>query len=378
MFKPNIQNGILTSRFDEIKTHLNHQLSFSPHSNEGHILVNDKHYNFEVDEDGHLYSPEKLDGYDYYDGKSYLGHYNEMTFSPYFNYNKGWRVLDTDDNRSKVMKRSRANFNKGVKKLAAAREAPFQRVPSISSTDGREACRTALSMAIRNIYVRMYKTKFKDYPTVVALSGDRENDLYYTDGERRERGTEPANAEQIRIIKPILMTGKKLFEEYLAGYGEGRELGMMPMNESENEKLKNREEYVNVAGFFGSPSEEQVRAAYAVAAEAQSYIDQRSGDESSVRGRWEARAAAKAMVDKDIGSLNSWGGVFLTPFEYLASIGCDLSPEKVRNTNAAMNTDQSLFEGLTFPFMESLKSEVERVPYGLRTFRSDSQVLGEL
>ena len=90
MFKPNVNNGLLTSRFDEIKTHLNHQLSFSPYSNQGHILVNNKHYTFEVDEDGHLYSPAKLDGYDYYKGKSYLGHYNDMTFSP------------VDDNRKSV------------------------------------------------------------------------------------------------------------------------------------------------------------------------------------------------------------------------------------------------------------------------------------
>ena len=82
MFKANIQNGLLTSRFDEIKTHLNHQLSFSPHSNQGHVLVDGQHYDFEVDNDGHLYSPAKLDGYDYYDGKSYLGHYNELQFSP--------------------------------------------------------------------------------------------------------------------------------------------------------------------------------------------------------------------------------------------------------------------------------------------------------
>ena len=103
MFKPNIVDGILTSRFDEIKTHLNHQLSFSPNSNQGHILVNDKHYDFEVDKYGHLYSPAKLAGYDYYDGKSYLGHYNDMTFSPS-------RLENTVDELIKKMRRERVNF----------------------------------------------------------------------------------------------------------------------------------------------------------------------------------------------------------------------------------------------------------------------------
>ena len=82
MFSPNIRNGLLVSRFDEITTHLNHQLSFSPFSNKGHILVNDKFYNFEVNNDGDLYSPQQIDGYDYFEGKSYLGHYNQMKFSP--------------------------------------------------------------------------------------------------------------------------------------------------------------------------------------------------------------------------------------------------------------------------------------------------------
>ncbi len=82
MYEPNIVNGVLTSRFDEIKTHLNHQLSFSPNSNQGHVLVDNQFYDFEVNEDGDLFSPEKLDGYDYYNGKSYLGHYNELQFTP--------------------------------------------------------------------------------------------------------------------------------------------------------------------------------------------------------------------------------------------------------------------------------------------------------
>jgi len=82
MFSPNVINGVLQSRFDEITTHLNHQLSFSPLSNKGHVLVDDKFYDFEVDNDGHLFSPQKLEGYDFYQGKSYLGHYNDMNFSP--------------------------------------------------------------------------------------------------------------------------------------------------------------------------------------------------------------------------------------------------------------------------------------------------------
>lgn len=82
-FSPNIVKGVLTSRFDEIKTHLNHQLSFSPFSNKGHILANDdKFHTFEVDSKGDLYSPDKLEGYDYYKGKSYLGNYNNMKFVP--------------------------------------------------------------------------------------------------------------------------------------------------------------------------------------------------------------------------------------------------------------------------------------------------------
>jgi len=82
MFSPNVINGVLQSRFDEITTHLNHQLSFSPLSNKGHILVDDNFYDFEVDNEGHMYSPQKLEGYDFYGGKSYLGHYNDMNFSP--------------------------------------------------------------------------------------------------------------------------------------------------------------------------------------------------------------------------------------------------------------------------------------------------------
>ena len=77
-----MSSDILIPNFDEIKTHLNHQLSFSPHSNQGHILVDDKHYTVVVDKDGHLFSPEKLEGYDFYDGKSYIGHYKDLQFSP--------------------------------------------------------------------------------------------------------------------------------------------------------------------------------------------------------------------------------------------------------------------------------------------------------
>jgi len=82
MFSPNVINGVLQSRFDEITTHLNHQLSFSPLSNKGHVLVDDNFYDFEVDNEGHMYSPQQLEGYDFYEGKSYLGHYNDMNFSP--------------------------------------------------------------------------------------------------------------------------------------------------------------------------------------------------------------------------------------------------------------------------------------------------------
>ena len=81
MFSPNVKNGVLVSRFDEISTHLNHQLSFSPFSNKGHLLVDDKYYKFEVEKDGNLFSPHKISGYDYHKGKSYLGHYNELNFS---------------------------------------------------------------------------------------------------------------------------------------------------------------------------------------------------------------------------------------------------------------------------------------------------------
>ena len=82
MFSPNVINGVLQSQFDEITTHLNHQLSFSPFSNKGHILVDDNFYDFEVNNEGHMYSPQQLEGYDFYGGKSYLGHYNDMNFSP--------------------------------------------------------------------------------------------------------------------------------------------------------------------------------------------------------------------------------------------------------------------------------------------------------
>ena len=63
MYKPNIVKGVLTSRFDEIKTHLNHQLSFSPFSNKGHILDdNDNFHDIEVDSKGDIYSPDKIEG----------------------------------------------------------------------------------------------------------------------------------------------------------------------------------------------------------------------------------------------------------------------------------------------------------------------------
>ena len=82
MYQPNIVDGVLTSRFNEIKTHMNHQLSFSPNSNQGHVLVDNQFYDFQVNKNGDLFSPEKIDGYDYFDGKSYLGHYNNLQFSP--------------------------------------------------------------------------------------------------------------------------------------------------------------------------------------------------------------------------------------------------------------------------------------------------------
>lgn len=83
MFKPNVVNGVLTSRFDEIKTHLNHQLSFSPFSNEGHILDDDENFHdIEVDSKGDIYSPDKIKGYDYYKSKSYIGNYKNMQFVP--------------------------------------------------------------------------------------------------------------------------------------------------------------------------------------------------------------------------------------------------------------------------------------------------------
>lgn len=81
MYKPNIINNVLVSKWKEIKTHLNHQLSFSPYSNKGHILVGKNFYEFEIDKNGDLYSPSKIKGYDYYKNKSYLGNYNNLTFS---------------------------------------------------------------------------------------------------------------------------------------------------------------------------------------------------------------------------------------------------------------------------------------------------------
>lgn len=80
MFKPNIKNNVIVSRFDEIKTHLNHQLSFSPDSNKGHIMVDNKFHEFEVDEKGDLYSPVNIKGYDYFKGKSFLGNYKNLNF----------------------------------------------------------------------------------------------------------------------------------------------------------------------------------------------------------------------------------------------------------------------------------------------------------
>ena len=81
MYKPNIVKGVLTSRFSEIKTHLGHQLSFSPFNNKGHILMdNDKFSEIKVDKNGDIYSNDKLEGYDYFKNKSYIGNYNNMEF----------------------------------------------------------------------------------------------------------------------------------------------------------------------------------------------------------------------------------------------------------------------------------------------------------
>ena len=87
MFKSNT-NNVLISKYDEVKTHLNHQLSFSPYSNKGHIFINNRFYEFEVDKKGDLYSPHNIKGYDYYKGKSYLGNYNNLTFSTQVNEKK--------------------------------------------------------------------------------------------------------------------------------------------------------------------------------------------------------------------------------------------------------------------------------------------------
>ena len=80
MFK--VKNNIIVPRFDEIKTHLNHQLTFSPNSTKGSILVGEDFHKFEFDNEGHIFSPEKIEGYDYFSDKSYIGKIEEMKFSP--------------------------------------------------------------------------------------------------------------------------------------------------------------------------------------------------------------------------------------------------------------------------------------------------------
>ena len=74
------------ARIDEILSTLRSMSPYKSYRNDnvfmnndhGFIMSNDNIYEFKVNDDGHAYSPYKIDGYDYYQNLSYIGHANDF------------------------------------------------------------------------------------------------------------------------------------------------------------------------------------------------------------------------------------------------------------------------------------------------------------
>ena len=78
----NIKNNVYVPKYDEIKTELNDQLSFSPYSKKGHIYSNNTFHDFKVNNKGDIYSSSNIPGYDIKNNKTYIGNMNNMKYSP--------------------------------------------------------------------------------------------------------------------------------------------------------------------------------------------------------------------------------------------------------------------------------------------------------
>lgn len=75
------------ARIDEILSTLRSMSPYKSYRNDnvfmnndrGLIVSNDNIYEFKINDDGHVYSPYKIDGYDYYKNLSYIGHVNDFS-----------------------------------------------------------------------------------------------------------------------------------------------------------------------------------------------------------------------------------------------------------------------------------------------------------
>lgn len=74
------------ARIDEILSTLRSMSPYKSYRNDnvfmnndhGFIMSNDNIYEFKLDDNGHAFSPYKIDGYDYYQNLSYIGHANDF------------------------------------------------------------------------------------------------------------------------------------------------------------------------------------------------------------------------------------------------------------------------------------------------------------
>lgn len=74
------------ARIDEILSTLRSMSPYKSYRNDnvfmnddrGFLMSNDNIYEFKVNDDGHAFSPYKIDGYDYYQNLSYIGHINDF------------------------------------------------------------------------------------------------------------------------------------------------------------------------------------------------------------------------------------------------------------------------------------------------------------
>ena len=75
------------ARIDEILSTLRSMSPYKSYRNDnvfmnddhGFIMSNDNIYEFKLDDNGHAFSPYKIDGYDYYKNLSYIGHVNDFS-----------------------------------------------------------------------------------------------------------------------------------------------------------------------------------------------------------------------------------------------------------------------------------------------------------